>query len=337
MRKFIIAVVVLLGVIFLIARFAEVEAIVATLQRGDWRYLLAAVLLVIIWLWAIAATYKLIFQATGVDEKVEKLLLLSAAANFVNVVAPSVGMSGMAVFLAEARRRGYSTGRVTVAGVLYILLDYAGFLCVLILGLIVLVRRNNLGWVELLATGVLLLTGSIIGGLLYLGTRSAKRLGDALAKGVRFINRLFRPFTHRQYLSEGRAYEFARDANEALQAIRLRRFNLLVPLGMTLANKILLMTVLLLMFLAFDVPLAPGTLVAGFSLGYLFLIVSPTPAGIGFVEGGLTLALHSLAVPLGQAAVVALSYRGITFWLPLMFGAYAFRYVSSASQVEVTP
>ncbi len=94
---------------------------------------------------------------------------------------------------------------------------------------------------------------------------------------------------------------------------------------LAVSSKILLMGILLLCFIAFEVPLAPGTLVAGFSLGYLFLIVSPTPAGIGFVEGGLTLALTSLKVPLGAAAVIALSYRGITFWLPLAFGAYAFR------------
>jgi len=36
------------------------------------------------------------------------------------------------------------TGRVTVVGVLYILFDYLAFFCVLTLGFIVLIRRNNL-------------------------------------------------------------------------------------------------------------------------------------------------------------------------------------------------
>ncbi len=337
MRKFIFAVVMLLGVIYVIAQFSEVEAIVATLQRGDWRYMLFAILLVVLWLWIIAATYKLIYRMTGIDEKLEKLVLLASAANFANVVAPTVGMSGMAVFIAEARRRGYSSGRVTVAGVLYVLLDYAGFLCILALGLIVLIRRNNLSAVELIATGILVLVGTIIATLLYLGARSAKRLGDALAKGVRVINRLVRLFSRRRYLSEERAYQFAQDAHEALSSIRARHINLLAPVALTLSSKLLLMAVLLLMFLAFDVPLTPGTLVAGFSLGYLFYIVSPTPAGIGFVEGGLTLALHSLNVPLGQAAVVALSYRGISFWLPLLFGAYSFRFLAQTPQAEATP
>jgi uncharacterized protein (TIRG00374 family) len=238
-------------------------------------------------------------------------------------------MSGMAVFISEARRRGYSTGRATVGGVLFVLFDYAGFLVVLAFGLLVLIRRNNLNLAEIIATIILLATAIIFSFLLYLGTRSGQRLGDFLAKCSRFVNKLFKPFTHRQYLSEERAYEFAYEASDALKALEHKRLNLIIPFLLAISSKILLMGILLLCFLAFDVPLAPGTLVAGFSLGYLFLIVSPTPAGIGFVEGGLTLALTSLAVPLGQAAVIALSYRGITFWLPLAFGAYAFRLLAN--------
>jgi uncharacterized membrane protein YbhN (UPF0104 family) len=78
-------------------------------------------------------------------------------------------------------------------------------------------------------------------------------------------------------------------------------------------------------------------LIAGFSIGYLFLIVSPTPAGIGFVEGALTLGLRSLHVPLGDATVVALAYRGLTLWIPLFFGMLAFRWLSRGENVKPLP
>jgi glycosyltransferase 2 family protein len=329
MRKFIFAIVVLLAVVYVIVQFSEVEAIVDTFRRGDWRYLLLAVCLEVFWLFNVAISYKSIFHITGIQEKMGKMLMLGAAASFVNVVAPTAGMSGMAVFISEARRRGYSTGRATVGGVLFVLFDYAGFLFVLAFGLLVLIRRNNLNFAEVIATLILLITATIFSFLLYLGTRSGRRLGDFLAKCGRFVNKLTRPFIHREYLSEDRAYEFAYEASDALKALEHRRMNLAIPFMLAVCSKVLLMGILLLCFIAFEVPLAPGTLVAGFSLGYLFLIVSPTPAGIGFVEGGLTLSLSSLGVPLGAAAVVALSYRGITFWLPLAFGAYAFRLLSN--------
>ena len=91
---------------------------------------------------------------------------------------------------------------------------------------------------------------------------------------------------------------------------------MLMPLALALSNKALMISVLFLVFLSFRVPFSVDTLVAGFSMGYLFFIVSPTPSGIGGVEGVLTLSLNTLGVPIDAAAVVALAYRGFTFWVP---------------------
>ena len=85
------------------------------------------------------------------------------------------------------------------------------------------------------------------------------------------------------------------------------------------------MLVLMCIFLAFQIPFSAGTIIGGFAISYLFLIVSPTPSGIGIVEGVMPLALSSLRVPWSQAMIVTLAYRGITFWIPLGLGAIAFR------------
>jgi len=86
-----------------------------------------------------------------------------------------------------------------------------------------------------------------------------------------------------------------------------------------------LMLILLAAFLSFGVPFTVGTIIGGFAIAYLFLIVSPTPSGIGVVEGVMTLALGSLSVDLSQAVVITLAYRAVTFWAPLAVGALAFR------------
>jgi hypothetical protein len=210
---------------------------------------------------------------------------------------------------------------------LYVLYDYAGFICILTLGLIVLFRRNNLKLVEIIASSILVLIAVVLATLLYHGTRSAKALGNTLAWFARQINRLIRPFLNREYLSEQRAHAFAQDAADGLSLLRRNQTNLIMPAFLALSNKIILITVLYLMFTAFDVEVSIGTLIAGFSIGYLFMIVSPTPSGVGFVEGALTLALHSAFIPLGPSAVIALSYRGFTFWIPLVFGMIAFRWL----------
>jgi len=55
------------------------------------------------------------------------------------------------------------------------------------------------------------------------------------------------------------------------------------------------------------------------------LIVSPTPSGLGVVEGAMTIALNTLRVEMAAALLITLSYRFITLWFPLAVGAVAFR------------
>ena len=325
MRKLLFGLLLLLGVFLLLASLTEVEAIVGTLQHGDWRFIALAVGVEAIWILNVAASYRAIFSALDLEDRFSNLLLVAGAVNFANVVAPSAGMGGVAIFVSEARRHKYSPARATVAGALYVLLDYAGFLCVLSLGLVVLLRRHTLTAPELSATGILLVIATFLGALLYMGMRSTTELGNFLAWMARQVNRLVRLITQRDYLSEQRAHEFAADAAQGLAELHRNTGNLFLPAALALTNKALLISVLLLVFLAFNVPLSIGTLIAGFSIGYLFLIVSPTPSGIGFVEGALTLALGSMYVPLGAAAVITLAYRGITFWLPLAYGGFALR------------
>jgi len=325
MRKLLVALVLLLGAFFIIGHFAEMQAVWETLQRGDWRILLLALLVEAAWMLNVAASYRAIYRALGMEESIGRLLLLTMGANFVNVVAPSAGVGGVAVFIGEAKRRGYSQAKATIAGALYIFIDYMGFLAVMAIGLVVLIRRNHLTVAELTAAALIALIALGIGTVLYLGMRSEERLKAFLIRLARIVNRVLFPFLKRDYLSEERAREFAHDSAEGLAELRDGPENLLLPALLSLSNKALMILVFTLMFLAFKVPISVGTLIAGFCIGYLFTIISPTPWGVGVMEPALTLALNSFFVPLGAAAVIVLAYRGFTFWLPLLVGLVAMR------------
>ena len=336
MRKLILAIVLLLALIFIFINLAEVEAVVETLQRGDWRFILLAFCLQAAWMVSVAACCRVVYRAIGLNESLERLVLLVAAANFFNVIAPSGGVGGISVFVAQARKRGYSSARVTVAGAVVVLFDYLAFLCILLLGLIVLLRRHNLNAAEVTASAAFLVAAVVLAVLIYKGMHSADSLAKALAWMARQVNRFLLMFIHREYLSEKRAHSFAYEAAEGLQRLRREPKSLMVPFGLSLTSKTLLILILLSVFVAFKVPFSIGTLIGGFSIGYLFMIVSPTPAGIGFVEGFLTIGLTSLNVPLGEATVITLAYRGVTFWVPLIFGMWAFRWLSREEQLPAS-
>jgi len=327
MRKFLIAVALLFGVVFVAGHFSEVERVLNTIQRGDWRFILLGLTLAVGWLVNIAGSYKRIFKAVGINEKLTRLTILSAAATFINTVAPSAGLGGMAIFISEARQKGKSGARAMVASALYVIYDYLGFFLLLGLGLFVLFRRNNLNMTQIIASVILFMICGGMTFLLYLGFRSEEALGDALAWLAKTGNRVLRPFFKRDRFSVAKARAFAQDAVEGISELRNHPVDLIYPFLLAVTNKGILLLIFYLMFQAFQVPASIGTLVAGTSLAYLFLIVSPTPSGVGIVEGILTLALRSMYIPGNDALVITLAYRGVTFWFPLVLGGLAFRWL----------
>lgn len=325
MRKFFFILFIFLGVAFVYLSFSELESIAGTLQSGNLWFILLALFIQCGWFILAGSKIHALYHVVGIEESVKKMILLFAAGTFVSTVMPSAGMGAVAVFLSDAKRSGQSTGKVTVASMLYILTDYITFLCVLAFGLIVLFRRGNLDATELLASGIMLSVASLLVFLLYLGSKSDARLGNALARIARFLNRLAYPFIRREYLSEAKMRDYAHEMAEDLRALPQRGRALVKPFLFAFANKTLLMCVLTVLFVAFGVPFSAGTIVGGFSFTYLFMIISPTPSGIGIVEGAMPLALSSLNVPFSQAVIITLAYRGITFWFPLGVGAWALR------------
>ncbi|MGB9674406.1 MAG: lysylphosphatidylglycerol synthase transmembrane domain-containing protein, partial [Anaerolineales bacterium] len=223
-----------------------------------------------------------------------------------------------------------------LAGILFLLLDYAAFLCVLTLGLFVLFRRNDLNAPEIIASLILFFLALGLGSMIYIGMRSSTALGKILAWFARKINSILYPLIHRKYLSEERAISFSNEVAEGLIVLRENPRKLILPFLHNLLNKILLVFILFLIFVAFKAPISLGTIIAGWSMGYLFMIISPTPAGIGFVEGAMTLTISSFYISLSAATILSLAYRGVVFWFPLLIGFLAFRNLGNIEKPSLT-
>ena len=325
MRRLIVIIILLLAASLVAFSLTELKNIIDILQRANPWFLGLALIVQALWFLVLGWVFQSIYGALGLHESMRRLTLVAAASAFVSIVTPSAGVGGLALFVADGRSRGLPSGKVTLAGALYILLDQVAFLCVLAIAIVVLIRRNNLGAGEITASLILLSIASVQAFLLFLGYRSTEALGEALARLARLVNWIVGPFIHREYLSEVRAHAFAVEVAEGLNSLPARPRTLLQPFLLSLANKVLLMGVLTCSFLSFDVPFTGGTIIGGFAIAYLFLIVSPTPSGIGVVEGIMAIALRTLRVEFSQAVIITLAYRGITFWLPLAVGAVAFR------------
>jgi uncharacterized protein (TIRG00374 family) len=325
MKKLFVVFILSLGVVIVAFSFSELETILLTLQKAKLRYFILALIIQSVWFVANGRMYQSVFHLLGLHDNVITLTRIATAATFINTVAPTGGAGGVALFASEARRRGHPTGKATVAAALFLLLDQAAFLVILALGLIVLFRRNDLDVGEISASLFLFLIAICYGFILYLGYRSAERLGNLLAKFARGVNRIAKIFSKEDYLSEARAHEYAHEISNGFSGLTERPSSIMRPILWGIFDKGLFMLILVCSFMSFEVPFSTGTIIAGFSLAYLFLIVSPTPSGIGIVEGIMPIALTSLNVNWSQAVVITLVYRAATFWFPLAVGALAFR------------
>jgi uncharacterized protein (TIRG00374 family) len=72
------------------------------------------------------------------------------------------------------------------------------------------------------------------------------------------------------------------------------------------------------------VPSPLGVLVA-YMFAASIAALSPTPGGLGAMEAALVAALTRLGIEPGSAVAAALTFRLVTFWLPLPIGAWALR------------
>jgi len=333
MKKFFVMIIVFSGIAIIAISFSELETIVKTLQHAHLGFFILAIVCQVIWFVTTGRMYQSIYHLLGIDESILTLSRIATAANFVNVVAPTAGVGGIALFASEARRRGHPAGKVTVAAALFLSLDQAAFLCVLAVGLMVLAQRNDLTAGDISASFFLLCIALSYAFILYLGYRSEEKLGNLLAKIARAVNRVVHFFRKKgEYLSEVRAHEFAHEISEGFAGLTEQPTSLVRPVLWGILDKVLLMLVLVCSFLAFEVHFSADTIIAGFSIAYLFLIVSPTPSGIGIVEGLMPIALTSLGVVWSQSVLITLVYRTVTFWVPFGIGAWAFRSLHTAGE-----
>ncbi|HLE22938.1 MAG TPA: lysylphosphatidylglycerol synthase transmembrane domain-containing protein [Anaerolineales bacterium] len=327
MRKLVISGVILLAVLFFISRQTDLGQVIETFQRGAPHWLLLAVVIHLVSVFNNGLTIRSIYRLLGLGEHAGRLTMLWCASVFFTIVTSSGGWGGMVVFVTDGRKRGLPGARVTIALAMYYLFDFVAALLLVGLGLAVLIRRGRLETGEVVATVLLTVYALVLAAWLVLAWRSPDRLASILTKGGAVINRLLRRFVHRDYLDVERARSLAHDMAAGLADLRRSQAGLLLPLALSLSHKALMISILFFCFLAFSQPFSAGTLIAAYAIAYMFTVVTPTPAGIGLIEGILTVALAGIGIPFATAALIALAYTGITLWLSLFYGMLTFRWV----------
>ncbi|HEC23919.1 MAG TPA: flippase-like domain-containing protein [Chloroflexi bacterium] len=302
--------------------------IVTVLREGVWYFVLATLAVLGLAIYNQATLYASIYRTLELPSEKRDLLPLYLIRRFVTVAAPSGGFSGWVPFLEFARRRELAIGTVFIANLIYTILWYSTFGIFLLLGLLYLFLSHDLQWFEISAALVMLVADVIMIIGLILAWVAPGPLESILHRVAHAIERVSAWLKRPAPLTDAQMTTFVNDLSQAITQMRRAGWRrLLIPVGHALLNETLNLLMFYLIARAFGETLNFGVLVAAYSISVLFFVVSPTPGGLGFVEGTLILVLTTLRVPAHSATVVTLAYRGITFWLPFVLGFLALRWI----------
>ena len=320
MWRWLLSLLTLAFVWLLLSRLTEIETLIQTLAEGRWRWIVAAFVLQALYFLFYAASYRTAFATVGIPSRMKDLIPLTFAAIFANTTAPTGGAAGGALLVEDAARRGHSRARAAAGFLLHMATDYGAFCIMLLVGLGVLAQRADLHWYELTAALFLLLYVASISGALLLGIWLPQWLHNTFAWLQRQVNRMGAWVRKPTLLTDDWSARNAEELIEASRAITTHPRQLAITLLFTAIFHSLEIATLYVLFVAFNLPANMGVVIAGYSMIILFSIISPTPNGVGLVEGLMPIIFASLDLPADLATIVVLSFRGITFWLPLLIG-----------------
>ena len=335
-RSFGIGLVVIFAAIFVFVNRSQVPAAWDASAKADPRFLMLAAVCAAIYLLNYGEMYRRALRSTGLHLPFWTAFRLANAAHFLNMtIVNSGGMAGLAAFLpwVSATDRGDNRrGKAISAYLLVALLGHFVFAFVLAGALGLAASDGQVGRVEIVATGAFVLYTCFSAVLIVAAATSRaavrwihSRPGVALDYVRR---RLHRPPPHR--LGDMKA------ADELYDALRLMIGN---PLAMVptaihaLLAEVAGVAILWSCLRAFG--LNPGLeepLVA-YSMGVLFGIVGFLPAGLGFTEAGLAVALRPFGFTAVDIALVVITYRLFEVWVPFLAGAISLRTAFHGSTV----
>ncbi len=315
-------------------RANEMENLADTLAGGIWQWILVALLLQIGYFVTQARIYQVCFRLVGIEARLRALVPVFLGSMFINAVAPSGGTAGLALYVDEAVQRGYSGARAAAGTVLGVVGDYAGFALLLIYGLIYLQLEASVKIYEIIAAATLLLFTLVLASLLFLGATHPDALHRLLSRFQTLVNRIAGRLRRPPLLEENWSTATGSEFTAAAEVARKNPSGLLTIVGWSGISHLINAASLYTVFLAFGDQAPLAAVLAAFAIGHLFVIIAPSPQGVGFVETVVPLTLIRLGVSSAVATIVVLAFRGLAFWLPMLAGFFMLQRLRSLGSKE---
>lgn len=318
---------VLLIVFFIVIfiKFSNLKDLFSILKNGLWYYVIFLLVIEWIYFYNQAKVFAGIFSIFGSFPQLKNIIKIFLSANFINMALPSGGISGMTLFVQTGALTKTTRSQATVINILYYLINYGSFSAIMILGLIFLFTINKLQTFHYIGAGILLLFVSAIALIFYIGYKNQKMLYKIMQFLTAIVNKIFFIFKRKNLITIENIKHLHYEILFSIKEFQKDKHSFLSPFIFSLIGHFLQMLILYLCFLAFGTNPQFYIIVIGYIFSVIFILVSPTPSGIGIVEPTMAITMSSLGTPIEAAGLATFVFRGIVFWLPFFAGFYTTR------------
>lgn len=298
---FVAAFMIAMAIFFFKEQHIELIRIEEQLHNSNPVYIIAGILLTIVYVLAQGQMYVHSFRALNKGIPLGIAVQLFLKRNLISVFLPAGGFSSLVFFTGQIEERGISKSNIHLASTIF---GFCGIFSVVIVGIPVMgiaLLFTRLGTAELLAFAFLLL---LTVGLILLIYSISK-------KGIAY-----------QWLAKIRPSITTVLDDMVEQKISRKEFwnTLLVSVAIEVIGIVHLYISMLALGLDASWPAA----IIGYLVMVVLLIASPFLRGLGTIELSLTFILQQFGFPIIAAATITLLFRFFEFWLPLFAGILSF-------------
>ena len=292
---------VFFGIYFFRHESHEVKTIKESLADSRKMYLAVGATVTALYILAHGFMYRCAFKTVGANITIKQAVSLYLKRNLVSVFLPGGGITSLAFFSRNIERTGITNTRINLASYIY---GFVGILTVLLISIpvttyLLFTQQYFSGEYWALAGLALLLT------LLFLASWSVVRKGWVFNK-IR---------------------QFEPEADVIWSELRRSNYSvgfLFGTVGVSMFIELLGIFHLWIAIQALGVTATFQTVVVGYTIATLFLVISPFLKGLGAIELSLVLVLKHYGLNTTTATAATMLYRLFEFWLPLAGGMISF-------------
>ena len=313
-KQILAIVVLLLAFVFFRSERKEMSEIIPNLQAANTTWVLVGIALTFIYILLQAAMYIASFKAIGLSLTWRDAIELFLKRNFLSVFLPVGGVTSLAYTPTQLRKKNFNATQIYQAGGIY---GFVGLFTVFLVGIPVIILSVIKGTDTKEIWWSVVILGFILSFLFF------------VVHSFRSKNFAYQYF-EKKFPSKTENFRVMFEGN-----VNKKYFYITIAISTIIEFCGIFHAYIAMYALGLNTSFEAAAL--GYTISVLLMIVSPFLRGLGAVEFTMIYIFSSYGYNHSQALAITLLYRVFEFWLPIVFGIFAFLWRGRVLMARIIP